>query len=116
LREYAGRAFVLGLRPEDLAIASDDSVPAVTGEVDLIESLGSELLVHFSSDAKRARPAVLADLDSEENLPEAEVSARDGWVARLGARTAVRPGESVCFAPDLSHLHCFDPVSGDAIH
>ncbi len=116
LRAYAGRTFVLGLRPEDLAIASDDGVPGITGDIDLIEALGSELLVHFSSDAKRARPAVLAEIDGEDNLPEAEVSGKDGWVARLGAREAVRAGEQVRFAPDLGHMHCFDPVSGDAIH
>lgn len=116
LREYSGRMFVIGLRPEDLPLAADDSVPGIAGMIDLIEALGSEQLVHFSSDAKRARPAVIADLDSEDNLPEAEVSDKDGWVARLGARTAVRAGEQVRFAPDLSRLHCFDPVSGDAIH
>ncbi len=115
LRAYAGKTFVIGLRPEDMALATDPNVPAIAGEVDLIEALGSELLVHFSSDAKRTRPVVAASADSEENLPEAEVSAKDGWVARLGARTAVKPGEQVRMVPDLTRLHCFDPVSGDAI-
>jgi len=115
LRAYAGKTFVIGLRPEDLKLATDPNLPAIAGEIDLIEALGSELLAHFSSDAKRTRPMVAASVDSEENLPEAEVSAKDGWVARLGARTPVKPGDQVRMVPDLTRLHCFDPVSGDAI-
>jgi multiple sugar transport system ATP-binding protein len=115
LQAYVGRSFVLGLRPEELELAADDSAPAIAGEIDLIEALGSELLVHFSADAKRVRPAVAVSADSDENLPETEVSGRDGWVARLGARTPVKPGDAVRMVPDLSRLHCFDPVSGDAI-
>jgi multiple sugar transport system ATP-binding protein len=115
LRAYAGRTFVIGLRPEDMELASDDSVPAIAGVIDLIEALGSELLVHFSSDAKRVRPAVAVSVDSDEDLPETEVSGRDGWVARLGARTPVKPGDTVRLVPDLGRLHCFDPASGDTI-
>jgi multiple sugar transport system ATP-binding protein len=115
LRGYAGRSVVIGLRPEDMELATDDGTPAIVGVVELIEALGSELLVHFSSDAKRARPAVAVDEDSEEYLPETEVSGKDGWVARLAARTPVRAGETVRLVPDLGRLHCFDPESGDAI-
>jgi len=115
LRAFAGRTLVIGLRPEELALASDDGAPAIPGEIELIEALGSELLVHFSSDARRSRPAVVASADSEDYLPEAEVSGGDSWVARLGARTPVKAGERVRFTPDMSLLHCFDPVSGDAI-
>jgi multiple sugar transport system ATP-binding protein len=115
LQAYAGRLFVIGLRPEDLSLTADQQTPGIAGTVELIEALGSELLVHFSSDAKRARPAVAAKADSEEYLPEAEVSGGDGWVARLPTRTPVKAGDSVRLTPDLSRLHCFDPVSGDAI-
>jgi multiple sugar transport system ATP-binding protein len=115
LRAYAGRHVVIGLRPEDMSLAADDGPPAIVGEIELIEALGSELLVHFGSDAKRARPAVAVSADSDEYLPETEVSGGDSWVARLGSRTPVKAGQAVRFAPDLSRLHCFDPGSGDAI-
>jgi multiple sugar transport system ATP-binding protein len=116
LRSYAGRHVVIGLRPEDLSLAADDAAPAIAGEIELIEALGPELLVHFSSNAKRSRPvAAAADSGSDEYLPEAEVSGGDSWVARLGSRTPVRAGERVRFTPDMSMLHCFDPGSGDAI-
>lgn len=116
LRSYSGRSFVIGLRAEDMEPTADPAVPAIVGVIDLVEALGSELLVHFSADAKRARPVVAASAGSDENLPETELSGKDGWVARLGARTPVRIGETVRLKPDLSRLHCFDPVSGDAIH
>jgi multiple sugar transport system ATP-binding protein len=115
LRAYAGRHVIIGLRPEDMGLAADDGTPAIAGEIELIEALGSEQLVHFSSDAKRARPAVAVSADSEEYLPETEVSGGDSWVARLGSRTPVKAGQAVRFAPDLNQLHCFDPASGDAI-
>jgi multiple sugar transport system ATP-binding protein len=112
---YAGRRVVIGLRPEDMELAADDSVPAVAGVIDLVEALGSDLLVHFTSDAKRVRPAAVVDTDGDEVLPEAEVSSQDQWVARLAARAPVRLGDAVRLAPDLTRLHFFDPVSGDAI-
>jgi multiple sugar transport system ATP-binding protein len=115
LRAYAGRHVIIGLRPEDLTLAAADGTPAISGVIELIEALGSEMLVHFSSDAKRSRPAVAVSADNEEYLPEAEVSGGDGWVARLGSRTPVKAGEAVRFAPDMSQMHCFDPGSGDAI-
>ena len=115
LRAFAGRTLVIGLRPEDLALASDEGGPAIAGQIELIEALGSELLVHFSSDARRTRPAVTVSADSDDYLPETEVSGGDSWVARLGARTPVKAGARVRFTPDMSLLHCFDPVSGEAI-
>ena len=115
LKAYAGRGFVIGLRPEDLELASGDSVPAISGVVDLIEALGSELLVYFTSDAKRARSAVAVHAESDDSLPEAEVSAQDAWVARLAARTPLHRGEKIRLIPDLGRVHCFDPDSGDAI-
>lgn len=115
LLAHAGRTIVIGLRAEDMEPAAGHSAPAIVGVVELVEALGSELLIHFSSDAKRARPAVTAGVDSDESLPETEVSGKDGWVARLPARTPVKLGETVRLTPDLSRLHCFDPVSGDAI-
>jgi multiple sugar transport system ATP-binding protein len=115
LRAHAGRHVIIGLRPEDLTLVADDGTPAISGVIELIEALGSELLVHFSSDAKRARPAVAVSADDEEYLPEAEVSGGDGWVARLGSRAPVKAGQAVRFAPDMSQMHCFDPGSGDAL-
>src|SRR3712207_3582533 len=56
LRSYEGRHVILGIRPEDLedaAIAPDaDPSRQLTGEVVLREALGSEIMVHFTIDAR----------------------------------------------------------------
>jgi multiple sugar transport system ATP-binding protein len=110
----AGSTVVVGVRPEDLEIAADDHVPAIVGQIELVEALGSELLVHFSSDVKRIRPAGVA-ADTEDELPDAEVSVRDKLVARLAPRSSVRAGDTVRLAPDAEQLHFFDPETGEAI-
>jgi multiple sugar transport system ATP-binding protein len=114
LADRAGTKVVVGVRPEDLEIARDDRAPALAGQIELVEALGSELLVHFSSDANRIRPAAVA-AETEEELPDAEVSARDKLVARLAPRSDVRPGDRVRLTPDAAQMHFFDPASGEAI-
>ena len=51
LKSYEGRTVILGIRPEDLEDASlgpDTPPTAARGVVELRESLGSELVVHFT--------------------------------------------------------------------
>ena len=83
--------------------------------MELIEALGSELLVHFDSDARRVRPAGKAKVVDDAELPEAEVSARDSWIARLPPSAQVRSSETARFALDVAQLHFFDPATGLAI-
>ena len=56
LRGYDGRDVVVGIRPEDFEDASIASgAPAdrhITATVQLVEALGSELMVHIATDAK----------------------------------------------------------------
>jgi hypothetical protein len=74
--------------------------------VDLMESLGSETVVHV----------VLTD------PPEAEPDASDSWrqvvarrgrgVVRLGPHVGLAPGDVVKLAVDTSRVHLFDATSG----
>src|SRR5580700_2324885 len=49
LTSYANEKVVVGLRPEHLPAAVNGATgPILTGTVDLIEALGSELMVHFT--------------------------------------------------------------------
>src|SRR5690349_8104771 len=63
LARFDGRRIVLGTRPEDLqdAAFAPDTPPEsrLRGKVELRESLGSEIMVHFSVDA---RPAYTEDV------------------------------------------------------
>ena len=59
LRGYRNRKVVVGVRPEELADAALGPPPApgttLAADVELVESLGNELQVHFLIDAERAR-------------------------------------------------------------
>ena len=111
LSAYAERKIVLGIRPEELALARDDGGPAsptIAADVELVEALGSESLVHFRLDAQRV---VAIDSVDEKELGEIVGSG----VARLPARTAITTGDRVSLAINESALHFFDPSSGLAI-
>jgi multiple sugar transport system ATP-binding protein len=121
LSSYEGRNIVLGIRPEDLedaGLASD--VPPdrrLRGVVQLREALGSEIMVHFTIGA---RPAVTEDVrelaaDVGEVLPE-DTHAETTMVARFGARSRVREGETAEIAVDTRALHFFDPDTSLGIY
>jgi multiple sugar transport system ATP-binding protein len=105
LAAYAGQSVVVGLRPEHLPAASADSAAEIVGDVELVEALGSDLLVHFTIDANR----VVAEgaLDEEEPLPR----GGDG-VARVDPRAGITPGSQAHFAVDIERVQFFDPSTG----
>jgi multiple sugar transport system ATP-binding protein len=110
LAAYSGRTVVAGIRPEHLTAAGDGHTgPALAGDVDLVEALGSELVVHFTIDARRVRADGAADPDTE-----AVTEAGEG-VARVSPSTPVKPGERCTFAIDASGMQFFDLGTGAAI-
>ena len=110
LASYAGKDVVVGLRPEHLpAEAPDSSGPKLVGEVDLVEALGSELVVHFAIDAHRVLAEGAVDKDEA-----AAVKSGEG-VARVAAKTPVKPGDKMTFAVDIDEMKFFDTQTGLAI-
>ena len=122
LARYAGRDVVVGVRPEDLADASltrgrSDHVLAAT--VDIREDMGSEVVVHFSVNARPVgSEEVVAALEEEAVEAIAERARREGvpFVARLDRQTQVREGERIELAVDTKRLHFFDPELGVALY
>jgi multiple sugar transport system ATP-binding protein len=122
LRKFEGREVVLGIRPEDLEDAAlAHETPGehrLRGTVELTEALGSEIMVHFSIDARQALTQdvreLAADVDDHVGLDE----DRDGatLVGRFGARSRVRVGDTTEVAVDTRALHFFDPESGLGIY
>jgi multiple sugar transport system ATP-binding protein len=112
-----GRKLVVGIRPEHLTIASGGE-STLAADVELVESLGNESLVHFSTDARTVRnragvwTADPAAVNASGDI--AGASAAEG-VARVDPRVAVASGERVTFAVDVDRLHFFDAESGNAI-
>jgi multiple sugar transport system ATP-binding protein len=121
LAPYRGRKLIAGVRPEDLVLngAADGHATragdaALVADVRLVEGLGSETHVLFSIDAPAAGASALAAAAGEAETGLLAGSAHNG-MARLDARSAVRPGERVTFHVDPDRLHFFDPDSGVAI-
>ena len=112
LRERAGGdAIVVGVRPEAIhhVPAGVPERQALEAPVLLVESLGSDLLVHTELDA----PAVLTrdQLEVAREVggdPAADV-ARARFTARLTPDVRVAPGDRVRLRVDVDRLHYFDP-------
>ena len=110
LGTYDGRKIAVGIRPEDLedaSLATDAAEGAViSSTVELTESLGSEIVVHFALDAARV----------DAGNPDAadDLSAADA-VARFDPRSRCRAGEPVDIAVTVENLHFFDLESHEAI-
>ena len=126
LRAYEGKTVVIGIRPEDLedaAIASDTpSDRRLHGNVVLREALGSELMVHFTVDAKPALTEdvreLAQDVGDERSVEEAE-SGETGdttVVGRFSPYSKIRHGETAEVAVDTRSLHFFDPETGLGIY
>ena len=124
LKAYEGRQVVLGIRPEDLEDAALEQVAPsdkrMRARVELREALGSEILVHFSVEA---RPAVTEDVRElardvgDESTVEAKAKAsHTTMVGRFGPRSQVRQGDVMEVAVDTRSLHFFDPETGNAIY
>jgi multiple sugar transport system ATP-binding protein len=92
---------VVGIRPEAVHLGGDLSM-----EVVLVEALGSDLLVHFRTDAPRV--TVSDAFDGEE---DAGLESR--FTARLAPDLRVEVGDRLRLG--VSRLHLFDPETGRAL-
>ncbi len=118
LRGYANKAVVVGIRPEHLVPESEGQAdpprPMLDSRIDLVEALGSELVVHFQIDAKRVQ-AEDTIVGEEDRLTASEFDVHGEGVARLDPRTPVKAGDRLRLAVDATQIHFFDPVSSIAI-
>jgi multiple sugar transport system ATP-binding protein len=121
LKAYEGRSVVLGIRPEDLEdVALERDTPSdqtLKGKVELREALGSEIMVHFKTDATPAMTEDVRELRKDagtENVPVEEGGAI--MVGRFGARSRVGLDEVINVAVDTRALHFFDPDTGLGIY
>jgi len=117
LRERLGTDLVIGLRPEDLEdVAVNPDAPMdrrITSTARLVESLGSEIIVHFPLDATQYIVEDAIDDDAEKGLGRDEDD--DTFVGRLSPRSPVTNGDEITMAVDSSRFHYFDLASGNAI-
>jgi multiple sugar transport system ATP-binding protein len=118
VRGYIDRPVAIGIRPEDMqdaSLAPADGA-ALYAAVDLVEALGSELLVHI----RAAVPGVVTDETRElaRDLgldPLGSPGAPTELVARFSPRSRIRKDELVGVAVDTARLHVFDLDTGRSI-
>jgi multiple sugar transport system ATP-binding protein len=125
LASYEGRPVVVGIRPEhleDAAIAPETPADRrLRGTIVLREALGSEIMAHFSVDARPALTEdvreLAQDLGDERAVQDAEAGAAETeMVGRFGARSGVTQGEVAEIAVDTRSLHFFDPETGLGVY
>ena len=117
LTEYLGKTIVVGLRPEDMEDAATVENPAAdrtfTTSARLVESLGSEIIVHFGLDAE---PYVVADaIDDEAEKGLSHDFDGATFVARVSPRSSVTNGAELDLVIDSGRFHFFDIQTGNAI-
>jgi multiple sugar transport system ATP-binding protein len=108
-----GKPVVIGIRPEGLAdVALEPGVPAdrvIEATVDLVESLGAELIVHVTV-SDPVHPA-----DAASDAWRQVVARRGRAVARLTTRSRLSAGDVVKLAVDTRRLHLFDAETGASL-
>jgi multiple sugar transport system ATP-binding protein len=122
VRDRADGPVVAGLRPEnfeDASIVGDDLKKergvVFKAEIDLVESLGSDLYAYFHIESEGVESDQLADLVGDSLDETGTANLREGQeqvVARLDAASQIRRGEEAELWADTTRLHLFDPDSG----
>jgi multiple sugar transport system ATP-binding protein len=111
-----GRQVVVGIRPEDLE--DPEFAPGaphdrlLTVAVDLVEQLGSDVLVRGAIDAVAASGEQVADAAEGTQIARTEGAP---LVARCNPRSHLARGSVVQLVVDTERIHLFDPVSGLAL-
>jgi multiple sugar transport system ATP-binding protein len=83
-----GDKVVFGIRSDDIRPTSEGAEGvSIDAQLDLIEQLGTENLVHFRL-------------------------GRDEMIGKTGGRTALKAGETVPFTLQMEHAYFFDPKTG----
>jgi multiple sugar transport system ATP-binding protein len=108
LRRYVSRNVVVGMRPEHLRVGDSHCELNFVAEVDLVEPLGSEQLVHFGIDAARVS-------GDGTQMDESPISSPGAGVAKVDSSTELTAGGRVTFTLPGERIHFFDVESQLAI-
>jgi multiple sugar transport system ATP-binding protein len=115
---------VAGIRPEnfeDAEIVGDlkgERGIVFEAEIDLVESVGSDLFAYFHVESEGVQSDQLADLVADRLDETGATGMREGQeqiVARLEPTSRIRRRETAQLWADTAKLHLFDPESGERI-
>jgi multiple sugar transport system ATP-binding protein len=121
LSDYVGKKIILGIRPEDFEDAAiEPDTPAdrrIKVTADLTEPLGSEVLVHFATEAT----AVVSSADAADAGEDADVRLGEGdeatkrMIARVSPKSRIALAQQVELTVDTTRLYFFDPETREAV-
>jgi multiple sugar transport system ATP-binding protein len=112
---------IVGIRPEsfeDAELVGDARSRGTVfeTEVDLVESMGSELYAYFTVGSDRLESAELRELAEDSGASEVPSAGAEGQVvARLAATSKARRGERLELWVDTDKLHFFDAKTGRSL-
>jgi multiple sugar transport system ATP-binding protein len=104
LRGMIGREVAFGIRPEALG---KEGTGELSVQVELVEMLGAELLVHASIDSPSVR-------QTDDGVVTG-TAATSMIIASMDPRNRVEVGDRVTLTVDTTRVHVFDMATGDAI-
>jgi multiple sugar transport system ATP-binding protein len=115
-----GKPLIAGIRPEsfeDASLVGDakDRGTTFTARIDVLESMGSELFVHFAGGhgGGDIQSQELQELAEDAGAGDVPSSGEEGQItARLDAASKVQEGQEVELWVDAERLHLFDPDGG----
>ncbi|HUU68845.1 MAG TPA: sn-glycerol-3-phosphate ABC transporter ATP-binding protein UgpC [Planctomycetota bacterium] len=92
MKEHAGGAATLGMRPENIQDRSADAIPGSTfkARVNVVEPLGDEMIVYVNP-------------------------GKSDLICKIDSRHRIEVGQELEFMVDLDRIHIFDAVSGKNI-
>jgi ABC-type sugar transport systems, ATPase components len=93
----------VGFRPEALTLAADD-LPSLDFDVDVVEPLGDEIVVHGSTPGT----VVESGAEEERQLPLAVEGSRAPMVARFSPEHEPETGDRLRLGIAPAHIYLFD--------
>ena len=111
---------MMGIRPEAFSYRQDpEHDVSMTVTQDLVESLGSELLVHFTVQAapvpQELTSSVKSGPDEDERNGGAAGAQSVRFIAKLEARSAYQVGVPATIWFSTDHMMLFEPAAGQTV-
>ena len=121
LQAFYDKDVIVGIRPqdfEDARFASSENTGRLKATVDLVESLGTQTLIHFEVDAAPVDTEEMKEL--AEDAGAVDVGPTKGtktrFVAEIDPKAQVSRGDAIELAVDTTQIHFFDPATGAGIY
>jgi multiple sugar transport system ATP-binding protein len=111
---------IAGIRPEHFEDASligerHTGGATFTAKVDVLESMGSELYVHFSIEGGAVDSDELRELAEDAGTTEVPGADEGRVVARLDAASKARQDQDIKLWADTSRIKFFDAATGESL-